>query len=367
MAAVTRQDRVNVRAARSGEGQAIAALWRELWDAHEGWGGYPGCHDAAVYERLGVRLDEDARIRGGQPVLGRHLHLIAVVDGGVAGQVEGWMERHGVDPQQTPYTCEVRSLIVSSWARGVGVGRALLDGLTEAAGALVREGTVVLGAEVLEPNPAQAFYAKLGYSPVSWSLRTPSRPGAAAVVPAASRPDPRSGETFAARTAEPRDALALCILDATLAARRRAQGDLRYDRPRAVDAASVGAIAAHLAEQSEGAQSSPVVPSELVTVDAQGRVRASATFAISNLDPPFLAGRRAVLGRFATDPALDAAPLVAPLIALGQRLADQAGARTVELTELSLPGTPLYQAAAASGGMPWSRIVTKSVSLRVPF
>ncbi len=344
-----------MRAARVGEGRAVSGLWRDLWDAHEGWGGYAGCHDDAVYDRLAVRLDDEARTRAGQPVLGRHVHVVAVVDGAVAGQVEGWMERHGVDPQQTPYTCEVRSLIVSSWARGSGVGRALLDGLTEAAVGLVREATLVLGAEVLEPNPAQAFYVRLGYKPVSWSLRATTRPGAS------SRSTSRPGEVFSARVAEPRDALALCVLDATLAARRRAQGDLRYDRPRAVDAASVSAIAAHLGEAS----AAPVpAASELVTVDAQGRVRASATFSISSLDPPFLAARRAVVGRFATDPALDAAPLLAPIIALGQRLADASGARTIELTELSPPGTPLYEAAAASGGTPWSRIVTKSVSGR---
>jgi hypothetical protein len=39
MAAVTRLDNVTVRAAAPGEGQAIAALWRELWDAHDAWGG----------------------------------------------------------------------------------------------------------------------------------------------------------------------------------------------------------------------------------------------------------------------------------------------------------------------------------------
>ena len=255
--------RATIRAARPGEGHAIAGLWRELWDAHEGWGGYPGCQDDAVYERLGIRLDDDARARGGQPILGRHLHLLAIVDGAVAGQVEGWVERHGVDPQQTPYTCEVRSLIVSSWARSAGAGRALLDGLAQAAASMIREPSVVLGAEVLERNPAQAFYAKLGFSTVAWSLRAPTRSGA--LVPAAMRPSASLGEIFSARPAEPRDALALCVLDATLAARRRSQGDVRYDRPRAVDAATVGAIAAHL-----GSADTDVSASELVTVDNLG-------------------------------------------------------------------------------------------------
>jgi len=335
----------------------IAALWRELWDAHEGWGGYAGCGDPAVYEQLGARLDDDARARAGQPGLGRHLHLVASKDGAIAGQVEGWVERLGVDPQ-TPYTCEVRSLIVSSWARGSGVGRALLDGIGEAALSLTRGVPLVLGAEVLEPNPAQSFYAKLGYLPVSWSLRMPS--DARAVVPAALRSG--SGDTFTARPAEPRDALALCVLDATLASRRRAIGDTRYDRPRAVDAASVDAIATHLNDTS--ADPKAVLSAELVTVDRNGQVRACASFAASSLDPPFLAARRAVLGRFAVDPALDGGVLIAPLVALGQRLAAQAEARTVELTELTPPSTPLYRAGLVSGAVAWSRILTRASTPR---
>jgi GNAT superfamily N-acetyltransferase len=355
MAAVSARTRVHVRAARPGEGQAIASLWRELWDAHEGWGGYPGTHDTNVYERLGVRLDDDARARAGQPALGRHLHLLATLDGSIAGQVEGWVERLGVD-LQTPHTCEVRSLIVSSWAREAGVGRALLDGLAGAAATLARGAPLVLGAEVLEPNPAQAFYASLGYAPVSWSLRTPA--DLAAAVPPACRAG--EGEAVTARPAEPRDALALCILDAALASRRRFQGDVRYDRPKAVDAATVGAIAAHLADAAPGSVVLPGGTVEVVSVDRDDRVRAAATFALSTLDPPFLPARRAVLGRFAVDPALDAAVLVAPLIAYARRLAAEGGARSLELTELTAPGRGLYAAGVASGGVPWSRIVTRT-------
>src|SRR5262250_3267166 len=98
MAAVKSSPSVTVRAARQGEGRAIAALWRELWDAHEAWGGYAGSHDPRVYEQLASRLEQDAAVRSGQPVLGRHVHLIATAHGEVAGQVEGWFERHGVDP-----------------------------------------------------------------------------------------------------------------------------------------------------------------------------------------------------------------------------------------------------------------------------
>ena len=170
MAAVRQTHAITVRAANPDEWRAIAGLWRELWDAHEAWGGYAGTRDERVYDQLAHRLAEDARVRGGQPILGRHIHLVAVADAGVIGQVEGWFERHGVD-EATPFTCEVRSLIVSARARTRGAGRALLDGLAGVARQLSRGAPVVLAAEVLEPNPAHAFYATVGYSPVSWTGR----------------------------------------------------------------------------------------------------------------------------------------------------------------------------------------------------
>ena len=215
---------------------------RELWDAHEGWGGYPGSHDDRVYAQLAGRLEEDARVRAGQPVLGRHVHLIATWRGDVSGQVEGWFERHGVDGS-TPYTCEVRSLIVRARTRAAGLGRALLDELALTAKRLGRGGPVVLAAEVLEPNPAHAFYVKCAYTPVSYNQRIVTSLGAAAPV---------GGYGMVARVADPRDALAIAMLESTLAARRRAAGDVRLDRPRAVDATLVGAIAAHLARMASG-------------------------------------------------------------------------------------------------------------------
>ncbi len=356
MAAVTRRPRVSVRAARPGEGEALAELWRDLWDAHEHWGGYPGSHDDAVYRQLAARLDDDARARAGQPALGRHLHLVAALDGGIAGQVEGWVERLGVDPS-TPYTCEVRSLIVAAWARGAGLGRSLLDALAEAAWSLARGASLVLGAEVLEANPAHAFYERLGFVPVAWSLR-------ATADLAAGRASRAHAESFTSRVAEPRDALALSALDAALASRRRALGDARYDRPRSVDAAAVSAIASHLRGARAGHPLAPGVALELVAEGRDDRVRASASFALSSLDPPFVAGRRAVLGRFAFDPALDAAELCTPLIAYGRRLAAEGGARTIELTEISAPGTLLHASVVAGGGSPWSRIVTRTVPRR---
>jgi predicted N-acetyltransferase YhbS len=347
MAAVTRIDNVAVRAAAPGEGQAIAALWRELWDAHDAWGGYPAARDPRVYAQLAARLEEDARVRAGQAVLGRHVHLVATYKGMVTGQVEGWFERHGTDAT-TPYTCEVRSLIVTASMRRSGTGQALLEALAHTVEPLSHELGVVLAAEVLEPNPAQTFYARVGYHPIAWSARIASE---ARLVP---RP---SDGTFSARVADAGDALAVAMLETALAARRRAAGDVRFDRPRAVEATLVGAIAAHLGRAEPG----PNDAVELVAVDPQGHVRGSASFAIGSLDPPFVPSKRAVVGRFAVDPALDPKPLMAPLIALGQRIAAQRGAPRVELTDLTAPGSAIYEAAIACGGRPWSRIVTKFV------
>ena len=64
MAAVTKAHAgsVVVRAASVDEGRAVAGLWRELWDAHEAWGGYAGTRDSAdltrKYERLLQRVYE---------------------------------------------------------------------------------------------------------------------------------------------------------------------------------------------------------------------------------------------------------------------------------------------------------------------
>jgi GNAT superfamily N-acetyltransferase len=297
-----------------------------------------------VYTQLAGRLEEDARVRAGQPVLGRHVHLIATWRGEVAGQVEGWFERHGVDPQ-TPYTCEVRSLIVRSSMRASGLGRALLDELAQTARRMGRGSSVVLAAEVLEPNPAHGFYAKCAYAPVSYNQRIVTSLGAAVPV---------VGHGMGARIADPRDALAIALLESTLAARRRAAGDLRFDRPRAVDATVVGGIAAHLGRANAGE------PSELVAVDSRGELRGSATLAVALLEPPFLPVKRAILGRFAIDPACDPRVCVAALVALGSRLAASRGAPTMELTDLAPPGGPLYEAALGTGARPWSRVVEKT-------
>lgn len=357
MAAVIRPGAPVVRGARPGEGRAVAALWRELWEAHENWGGYAASRDTRVYEELALRLDEDARVRASHPVLGRHVHLVAAAGSTLLGQVEGWFERHGIDAT-TPFTLEVRSLIVTAAERTSGAGRALLDALATTALGLARGGHVVLAAEVLAPNPASRFYEKVGYTPVSWATRAASADTGPARPDRDAQGGSRAGSAaFTVRVAQPKDALAVAMLTSSLAARRRSLGDCRYDRPRAIDATLVSAIAAHLGAEPAG----PMDPVEIVAVDRHGGVRAVATFAVGTLEAPFRPSRRAVMGSVALDPALDPRPLVVPLVAFARRLAGQRSAPFIELTDLSPPGSPLYEATIASGAEPWSRIYCRSV------
>jgi GNAT superfamily N-acetyltransferase len=336
MAAVSVPHGLSVRAPRPGDGAAISALWRELWDVHEGWGGYPGAKDDLTYARVQSRIEHEARARQGSVALGRHLHVVASLDGHVIGQVEGWCDRYGVDPA-TPSTCEVRSLIVSERARRCGAGAALLDALGRAA-VFVAGGPTVLAAEVLEPNPAHSFYARCGYVPVAFNSRKSTHVA--------------HGTAPNARVALPKDALAIAILEAALAHRRKRAGDARFDPPRAVDAAWLGAIAAHL-------QNGMHMPVELVALDAAGAVRASSTLVVMTLDPPFLPVRRAALTRISVDPALDPTTFVADIVELASSLASRWGAPSIEITDLGPAGTPLADATTRTGASPWSRVVTR--------
>ncbi len=342
MAALSRRPGVVVRAAAHGEGAALAGIWRELWDAHASWGGYPSSPDARVYTELATRLDEDARARAGDPLLGRHIHLVADLAGSVCGQVEGWVDRHGIDAA-TPSTCEVRSLVVTGSARRRGVGRALLDGLAREASKATRGEPFVLAAEVLASNPADRFYDDLGYVPVAWAARIDARRGAA-LAPGG----------MAARLAARRDDHAVAYLELELAARRRASGDVRFDCPRVLDPAMVGAIGLQL---EKGGESTQREPTTLVVADPEGNVCGVASFAAHALEPPFAPGCRALAGRFA----MAGGPLLGPafsgLAGLACRLAVAHGAASVELTDLPAPGTPLHEAALEAGASPWSRVV----------
>jgi GNAT superfamily N-acetyltransferase len=355
MAALTRTQALRVRPPVPGEGAAIAVLWRELWDAHQAWGGYPGTRDPAVYARVALRLDEDARLRAGRPFLGSHAHLVAELDGGPAGQVEGWVERNGAGPF-APLVCEVRSLVVGSRARGFGVGRALLDGLAKRVQSLAPGARCILAAEVLEPNPAQTFYSRVGFAPVAWNAWLAPETGASI------RGSTSPGHSLAARIAVARDATAIARLEGILADRRREAGDTRFEPPRAIDASLLTAIAGHLASSARDLTDGAT----LVAVDRAGTVRGSASVVVQTLDPPFLPVRRALVGRFALDPACPAAPLVAPLVALGCSFAESRGAARVELTDLTAPGTELHDAVAAIAARPWSRVVLREAPAASP-
>lgn len=346
MAALSQSPRVRIRVPAPGEGVQIAALWRELWELHEQWGGYPGSRDTRVYADLAGRLDEDARLRAGQAILGRHVHLVAYLGSAPCGQVEGWLERHGVDAS-TPLTCEVRSLIVGRRARRFGAGRALLDTLARTARSSCRGGPCLLAAEVLTPNPANGFYERVGYEAVAWSARTDAAGGVEA-----------SDTSFHARLAGPEDGLAVLRLETTLARRRRMAGDLRFDAPYPIDPSVLGSIAGHLA--AHPGVGSLQDPATVVVVDGAGAVRGSASFTVHTLEPPFEPVSRALLGRFALDDTVPASCLVAPLVALARRFATSRGAPQVELTDLSAPGTELHDAMLAAGARVWSRLVTRA-------
>jgi ribosomal protein S18 acetylase RimI-like enzyme len=347
MAALNRVPSVYVRAAVPGEGAVLARLWRELWEAHEGWGGYGASRDPRVYAELADRLDGDAHVRAGDPLLGRHVHLVAELGGAVCGQVEGWIDRCGVDPL-TPFTCEVRSLVVAREARRRGVGRALLEALSRESFRATHGAPRELAAEVLVANPAGAFYDDLGYGSVAYSARIEVAVGAAI--------SPSSRSSPPARLAARRDAGAVACLEQVLALRRRAAGDRRYDPPWAIDASMVTAIEVQLETGGESTQRDPTT---LVAVDPSGNVCGLTSFATHPLEPPFAPGVRALAGRFALAEARTAHASLGALVGLASRLAAAHGATTVELTDLSAPGTDLYEAALALGARPWSRVVTQ--------
>jgi GNAT superfamily N-acetyltransferase len=348
MAALTRSTRAGARAPVVGEGVAIASLWRELWDAHEEWGGYPGTRDPVVYGHLARRLDDEARVRAGHAILGGHLHLVASLGHEPCGQVEGWLELVGTGASELR-SCEVRSLIVARNARRLGVGRVLLDAIQEAVKTHFHGAPCVMAAEVLEPNPAHDFYARVGFSPVSWSAQVDA--SAALALPAGTR-------AFSARLAIPDDALAVAHLETILAARRHADGDLRFGPPPRIDVVLLGSIASRIVEDA-----SPASPDHatVVATDRQGVVRAAASVQVQTLEAPFLPIRRGLVGRFALDPAAPVPALVGPLLEFGVRFAASRGAARIEFLDLTAPGTVLHDAVLTTGARPWSRVVTRAV------
>lgn len=318
---------VRVTALVPGDGEAVAALWRELWILHESWQGYRAAREDAVYSSLAQRLDAWARRSHADPVLGQHVHLVARDGAGTPlGQVEGWLDRHGI---LAPPTCEIRSLIVAPQARGRGVGRALLRELGVLACQLTRGPTFAV-AEVLVPNPAFAFYVALGYRPISVTRMLVVTTGGA---------DPR------ARSAVAADAMAVAQLEMERRRVAREGGDLRLDRPTAVDASFTHAVARHLEALPAG---------ELVVAD--GGIKAQGSFRAVTLEAPFVPAVRAALGRVAVARGADESVLL--LIGLALARARRRGALRLELADLSIrPDDAVGRVLEQAGARPFSRIV----------
>lgn len=331
---------VTTRALALGDGPAVAALWRELWVLHDEWGGYLALRDDDVYTHVAAELDGRGLLRAGAVVHERHAHLVAVLEGAVVGQVEGWFDRYGITTQ-SPVVCEVRSLVVGEKARGHGVGAVLLARLGAVAAVEARGARCILAAEVLEANPAHAFYMRLGYAPVAWVMSID-----------VTRP-PSDGGVPRCRLATPADALPLASLEMALASRRASVPDPRFEGPGTVDVALVRVIASYIAET----QRSEKGPKELVAVDDEGRLLASATLITLPLEPPFVVGQRALLGRFALAPRVAALPALAALVRKGCEHARHRGARSLELTDLTAPGTELHDAAVTIGARSWSQVL----------
>jgi GNAT superfamily N-acetyltransferase len=335
---------VAVRAPRQGDGTAVAALWKNLWDLHTSWGGYPGSTTPLVYERLAAKLDQDFYHRRELIAEGSHLHIVAAnAAGEIVGQVEGWLERYG-ERTDTAFTCEVRSLVVAEHCRGRSVGALLLSGLAQIAKSIAKT-QIVLVAEVLSQNPAHRFYARQGFNPLSTTLKFDAPPR-----------ETRGKEvtSFRARPAEPRDAFALALLDAQLARERRARADLRFDVPTAIDASRVGAIAAHL-------RSPDPFPTDLVIQDTENVLFGAASLALMALDPPFVPVRRAALGRIILTPSASPKAALCALLRAAYAEADSRGARFLEVTDLSAYGMGTLQLASSLGGTAWSEIVSKVI------
>lgn len=323
---------VRITALSPGDGECVAELWRDLWILHESWDGYPAARDRDTYRQLAERLEGWAERRKTDPVLGQHVHLVARNDAGMAiGQIEGWLERHGLSPD-TPATCEVRSLIVDERVRAHGVGRALLGELE----LLVRQvcrGPTFLVAEVLVPNSALGFYEQLGYRAIATTMMMPLDRA------------PLLSGVGSARLARPSDAMAMTHLEMQRRHQARARGDCRLDRPTALDAAFAQAVARHLASSS----------SDLLSWDGS-QLMAQASLTTSTLEAPFAPVVRAALGRLAMHHG--GAASVGALLALAGERAGRRGGRRLEVSDLPTDEhDPLRAILREAGARPFSWIM----------
>ena len=285
--------RTCVRAVDGRDAGALLRLHRELWFDHDQRGGMPASTDEDVWNGYGLILDRQLAHRDGRrspsgAFEGKLGHLVAEHDGRIVGQVEIYLDRFGYDPR-TPYVAELRSLIVTQEARGLGLGAALVR--EAAAAARARAGAVTLiAAEVLARNEALTFYDRLGF-------RTLER------LVAVTHP-PKIEGTFSAVSARPSDAGDLTVLDHSSRQRRFAWGDPRFDPPSAgVGADLVRLIADGITlDDAQRGLEPGRIREELVARDRRGRSRAAAYLVASSLGPPFAPVVRAEIARLAADP-----------------------------------------------------------------
>jgi len=168
---------IRVRPARLEDGPAAAALLREIDDLHAAI--------APAYFCAGARAQSEWR---GLLEDGTALALVAEAGpGGLAGLLVVRIYDTPQSPTMVPRRRgHVESVVVAAGRRRRGVGRRLMD----EAGAWARAaGAVELVLSIWEGNAdAEAFYARLGYRPLSRVLaRSLDAPGDAAQAAAGGR------------------------------------------------------------------------------------------------------------------------------------------------------------------------------------
>jgi ribosomal protein S18 acetylase RimI-like enzyme len=282
-----------VRAVDGRDAASLLRLHRELWIDHDQRGGMPAAREDDVWQGYGLVLERQLAHRDGrhQPTgsfEGKLGHLVAEFDGRLVGQVEVYLDRFGFHPR-TPHIAELRSLIVTQEARGLGLGAALVR--EAAAASRTRAGDVTLvAAEVLARNEALSFYDRLGF-------RTLER------LSAISAPPPRSSD-FVVRTAKTSDAADLTVLDHRARKRRHDWGDPRFDPPSAgIGGDLVRLIADGIALDDAQRGTEPGrIREEVIARDRAGRAHAAAYLVASPLGAPFAPVLRAEIARIAADP-----------------------------------------------------------------
>ncbi len=280
-----------VRAVDAADAHALVGLHHELWIDHDMRGGMPAARDEAVWSAYAEQIAGQIAHREGRRAPqsafeGKLGHLVAEHHGVVVGQVEIYLDRYGF-AAKTPHVAELRSLIVSPEARGVGVGAALVMAAARTAQHRVGRRTLI-AAEVLARNEALRFYDRLGF-------RTLER-----IVGVSAVPEP----TMHVAPVEPSDAEDLAYLDHDARAQRAAWGDLRFDPPVPPYQELVRMIENGIAQDliQRGVGDPTRLREELIARDAQGRATAAGHVTASILGPPFAPQTRAEITRLAARP-----------------------------------------------------------------